>query len=922
MALRNLRIAWAVLTALISAAVLAGAAPSTDGPAPNTGLLWGRVTDAEDHPIPDAVLAIHGEDLEEDLTVAGDESGWFSVTGLRPGLYSVRAGAAGFEASRRERIAVEPFGRVFLAFLLEKEGVLHGWTRLREDIFPAARTTFTSDQLERLPTGLSLNAVIENLDSVATSNRIDVGGMWDALPTLFGSRGASSWTQNVYLLNGLDITDPVSGGTPLVILDPRSLRTSYLANAAGPIQAAGPGAYFDLTPREGTSEFHGGLWGFYLDRTLASNNITPALRSEGLTESSTFNRLMDVNVHISGPIGSSPWTFFSSATIQSAGRDLADFEPVDESRLYSGLVHLVRRGEKRKFHFLWTGQNVVHPTYGAGRDIPPETTVRRTEWRNLVQWISETRPGPRSSSRFGLSVGLQNTGGDVQPEAESPLRLELFRRIPAGTAFDSSTEKKGRFSASYDGRSFFANVAGTHHLLEYGAQAHYAAAETTTSIPGNLRLHVFEGRPVEALIFASPFHHREEAAQFDLYVRETLILSSGLSLSLGFHGIGGYGRSGAGSIKRLNLSPRFAVQIPLSRRKTSALRATLGRYYAVFPLSHLTWGNPDAPGALAYAWNDGNGDGNWTPDESRGLLRREGPRYGGIDPDLRSPYTDELTLSFNHDLGRGWMMSLAGFLRESRDLIETINTGVPSSAYQPVTIFDAGDDRVPGSPDDLVFTVYDQRPETLGADFYLLSNPGRASRKSSYKGLDFVLFKRPTDRFLFYLGMTATQAYQTNGPGNTAGENDDGVIGTLYDTPNAGLNAEGRPRFDRAYTIRLGFSWDLPFGARIATVAKYYDGQPFARKIIVEGLTQGPFYIQAHSRGVARYEFNMTVDLRLEKRFRLPVGTLRLLADVFNLFNQHLATEENEWTRPEFPLREAIEIQSPRVLRLGFNLEF
>jgi hypothetical protein len=79
----------------------------------------------------------------------------------------------------------------------------------------------------------------------------------------------------------------------------------------------------------------------------------------------------------------------------------------------------------------------------------------------------------------------------------------------------------------------------------------------------------------------------------------------------------------------------------------------------------------------------------------------------------------------------------------------------------------------------------------------------------------------------------------------------------------------------------------------------------------------------AFPRGVARYEFNMTVDVRLEKRFRLGrAGLLRLMVDVFNLFNQHLATEESPWTNDAFPLRFATEIQSPRVARLGLKFEF
>jgi hypothetical protein len=401
-----------------------------------------------------------------------------------------------------------------------------------------------------------------------------------------------------------------------------------------------------------------------------------------------------------------------------------------------------------------------------------------------------------------------------------------------------------------------------------------------------------------------------------------MITSGGFALTLGLHLSADSARNPSATVQGVHLSPRFAFEVPLSRKKTSAFRFTAGRYYHVLPLSDLAWGNPDAPGALAYEWRDSNGDGSYSGDELGRLLRREGPLYGAIDPDLRRPSTDEISLSITHDLGRGWLLSLAGYLREARNLIETINTGVPSSAYAPVSLYDEGDDRIPGSIDDLLFTVFDQKADTLGRDFFLLTNPGRASRASTYKGLDLVLTKRLTAKSLFFLALTATQAWQTNGPGNTEEENDDGVLAGLYDDPNASINARGRPRFDRAYTARLGLSLALPLDTAFGAVVKYYDGQPFTRMIIVRGLTQGPFLIQAHPRGVARYEFNMTVDLRLEKKVRLAGTTLRLLVDVFNAFNQNLATTESPWTSPEFPLRFATEVQSPRVWRVGLNFEF
>ena len=239
-----------------------------------------------------------------------------------------------------------------------------------------------------------------------------------------------------------------------------------------------------------------------------------------------------------------------------------------------------------------------------------------------------------------------------------------------------------------------------------------------------------------------------------------------------------------------------------------------------------------------------------------------------------------------------------------------------------VKIFDIGDDRIPGTHDDLTFIVYNQKPESLGQDFFLLTNPEADSRISKYYGLDLTLVKRYGQWFTFFLSLTATSATGTTSPGNTEWENDDGVAGSLYDNPNTLINARGRMRFDRAYVGRIGFNFLAPFGIRIAGLIKYYDGQPFARKIIVDGFNQGPFYIQAHPRGVARYEYNRTVDIRLEKTFYSNTAKIRLILDVFNLLNRGLATQENEWTGPEFPLRFATEIQSPRVFRLGLVYEF
>jgi hypothetical protein len=304
------------------------------------------------------------------------------------------------------------------------------------------------------------------------------------------------------------------------------------------------------------------------------------------------------------------------------------------------------------------------------------------------------------------------------------------------------------------------------------------------------------------------------------------------------------------------------------------------------------------------------------------MLRRIGPHYAEIDNDLKRPYTNELAISFDTVFASSWHFSFGLFARETKNLIGTLNIGVPFENYEPVRIYDSGDDRVPGNHDDLIFTVHDQNRNTLGQDYFLLTNEAPENRVTNYYGADLTLVKYFGKKFTFFLSLTATNANGTTNPGNTYRENDEGVIGSLYDDPNTLINARGRVAFDRAYTGRIGINYLAPFGIRLGCVIKYYDGQPFARKIIIPDLNQGPFYIQANPRGLSRYEYNRTVDVRLEKIFPLSHGKLRVILDGFNILNRNLATEENEWTSPEYPLRYATEVQSPRVFRIGLSYEF
>lgn len=780
--------------------------------------------------------------------------------------------------------------------------------------------------MEAFPSAGNIWSVIENQDLSATTNRIDVGGLRADEPALWSSRGSVSWTQTTYLLNGLDVTDPYWRGRPLFHPDVFSLAWSQLSNARHPVAGLSPGGELDFLPRNGGPQTNGRLAAFWSAPWMSATNISPRLEAEGLFESHRLTSFGQFIGQLSGALVPRRLFFFASLQHLRLDRDVAEFESPDKGQTSSGLLHLHRPTKDSSFEFLWTGQVVDQPTSGAGRKVPVSSTLERRRLFNVVQVLWKARPRSGHSLEIGASLSNSHQEDRLQPGESGPPGLEIFSRVPSGLAGAAGKEKRSVFSLLGRGELLLESAREIRHHLTYGFSLRLASSASKEEVPGGLHLHFFNGRPLEVVRFAGPADHRERMVELSLFAQEALFFRNLASLSFGLNlsatrGWRPGGESGA-EIHWLTLSPRLAITLPLSRHKSSWLKISASRYYFHLPLYYLTYGHPAAAGGLVYAWNDQNGDKMFSENEAGDLLRREGPRFGLIDPDLKRPYTDEYAVSYSFIFSRSFYFSLAGFYRETRQLVETVNTGVPFSAYEPVGLYDPGDDTLPGTHDDLHLVVYNQKKETLGQDFFFLTNPEAEKRVSRYRGLDLTLVKKFGRLTSFFFSATATEAIGTTSPGNTEWENDDGLVGRLYDDPNAALFSRGRLRFDRAYTARLGLSFPFLYGTRLAILAKYYDGQPFTRKIIVEGFNQGPFYVQAFFRGQARYEFNMTVDFRLEKRFPLAAGTVQLIIEGYNIFNFALATAENEWTGPDFPLRFATEIQSPRLFRLGLAYEF
>ena len=901
--------------------------------AQNPGVLIGRILDLGGRPVADCRIGLISDDGLLHLEARSIADGSFALSGIPPGKYGLHIDRAGFASLSQRNITFQPSSllcvRISLAPESESPATSESlvWTDLSD---VSSRTVIDDFQVQSMPSANNIWSLIENQDFSATTNRIDVGGVWASLPALWSSRGSVSWTQTSYLINGLEATDPYVTGTPLYYPDLEALQFVTHSNARHPIAYLSPGGAFDLVPKQGTADYHGALTAFFTTPGMTSGSVPSRLQDEGLLERTRLNSFENYSAQFSGPIFTEKLLVFASLSHLNLSRDVAEFSPDDKGTVSSALVNLTYRLSGSSLHVLWTGQTVHHPTAGAARDVPFSETLDRKNLYNVFQVIWRARFRPDHYFEVGAAFNKGNIHSQFQDGVIEPHGQEVFQKIPSGAAASAGRDDRTTVILQGNGQALFGRLSRFQHRIDYGLSLRYAVSSSEEEILDNIHLHYLDDEPFEIVRFNTPLRHKERSFDIHLFVEDRITFRNLASLSFGFHLVSTRGRAPrlgtppeqeGGKIDWLNVAPRLSFALPFLDDKSLSLRVSAGRYYFHLPLQYLSYGNPQAVGGLAYPWTDRNHDGRFQPGEEGELWRREGPFYADIDPQLERPYTDEFSVSITKTFRGNLYLTLTGFYRETRHLVETLNTGVPLTAYRPVQIYDPGDDTIPGNHDDLNLTVYNQDKETLGDDFFLLTNPDAGSRVNRYRGLDLSLVKK-FGRTVFFLAATATEAVGTSSPGNTEHENDDGVVGALYDNPNAFLFAKGRLRFDRAYTARLGVCFPLPFGFRLAGLAKYYDGQPFSRKIIVTGLNQGPLYIQSFPRGVARYEFNMTVDLRLEKTIALGRARGRVFLDAYNIFNWALATQENEWTGPEFPLRYATEIQSPRVIRLGVRYEF
>ena len=766
---------------------------------------------------------------------------------------------------------------------------------------PEVGSSTTADTIANLPLAENVYSLLETTQAEVISDRFNGGGL-NIGENIRAGGFLGSWSQTSFRIGDIDITDPSGSGAPLLFPELIFWDRVTVTTGLMPIDFNTPGLGVTLIPLPPGVRWNTTVRGSLSGGSLAS--ATPAGSVPPIARLSDFGYASALT---SGPLIANRLGLAAGGAWARAAKFQREVAPTTDSDLASGFAHLVYTPapgvESRTL--AWVQQTTVPFAYR--QLFSPDSSTRDRAVH--VQSVLDRR---MERFRWRIDGGYTerfrtNDLAEIAAVTADRLTDGPIPSIPAATG----NQAAGLWTAN--GRIQPRPAGDGRHLIEAGATVERSFLRTSDQFSGTIS-ELVDRAPARRWFFSHPDDEsRSHATTIATFASDRIVLSPAFTIDTGirFESIAGRADGSASDIAWRTLLPRADVRWQFGNQ---ALVGGYRRSANRLNLDLLSFGDPNAETALVTRLLS-------APLATAVIIDRVGPGTGGnptfsrIDPDLKRPYTDEYVVGIE-SVRRGWLLvGLTGIARREANLIAVKDAGIPLSSYSTIGIPDPGHDFA--SPaDDQILTAYNRLPGSFGRNQYVLANSGE--QPATVFGLK-LWAEGTTDRLSVLFAATASAA---NGSAANRGygplENDQDVVGEFLTDPNAATFARGRLFSDRAFTIKWTTTYRFPKGIQLGAIARYQDGQPFARLVPVPDLNQGAELIRAYPNAGNRFTFTGTLDVRVQKRFGIGKQRLDGIVDFYNLATRSNEVEEYTVTGPNFRTPTAIE--PPRSIHIGLRL--
>ena len=891
-----------------------------------TGAIGGTVMDEENTPLPGVTVTLTGTTLMGERIAVTDEKGLYRFPALPPGMYTIKAELIGFAIQFRENVRLHTTVRLSVDFTLKVATMEEEVTLVAEsptvDVKSSetASVTLADELLRNMPTSQFVIQIV-NLAPGVDQNV---------------AYGASSDTGISYQVDGVDVSDP-EAGSAWVFLDYNIIEEAKVMGIGLPAEyGAFTGVIFNTITKSGGNEFSGHFEFIFQDTKkgfwTAENNQQYLEDFPDLE--SPLQGLMDTSYHLGGPIKKDKiWFFFGAQWYRSKNRPYGFQTPnfVDYKQPRGFLKITSQPSSKMNLKAFvevdaYNGTNIgadailyPHPT--------PETCVEQTSPEIVGNFDLTTIISPNTF--FDIKGAFFLGYYYLMPQIENWEEVPAVWSTEDWQWYDNSNwwfkADRKRYQANASLSHYAEDFIKGNHDFKFGAELEYGWVRNRFGHTGYVQgigsaayiynyynylyAYQYEGYDTQSSYTRTEFFAQDSWSIFDNFT-----VNAGVRFSL----MRGFVKDVSGAAyKTERVAPRIGFAWDIFSDHSTVLKAHYGQFTEAMLTALFDRLNPASHYSDYVAYYESfPGSGQWIED-----WRITPQNLYSLDPNINHPYLEQWTVGIERELFKDASLGISYINRAWKDIVGLYDT---NGQYRTDLVFDpVTGDPIPVynmlNPGEYQFVIANIKK----GDPWILVNPYR-----SYWGIEVLFNKRFSNRWQ----LLASYLYSVcKGTIDNSFAGDIGWAGSIND-PNFWTNAEGNSTADPTHMFKLQGTVVLPLDIYFNAYFRYISGNTYTRQI-KNYLEQGWTTIFTEARGSRRYPDKMTLDLRLEKSFRIGHEyRLGFMLDIFNVFNEDTITEwgtivDKNWfpddpTKPGPDGHNVLTLVPPRAIRVGIRLFF